>query len=98
MRINYRNISDLILDGRVTERVEEFCYLDSMVSQDGGALWDAISRINKAKGAFPQLRLVWKLPHIRRKTKLRIVYSNDSNICLNRCCCMNVKPQGYRLS
>ena len=38
MRINLRNNSDLILDGRVIESVEEFCYLGSMVSQDGGCL------------------------------------------------------------
>ena len=44
MRINHRNNSDLILDGRGTERVEEFCYLGSMVSQDGDALRDVISK------------------------------------------------------
>ena len=85
MRINHRNNSDLILDGRVIERVEEFCYLGSMVSQDGGALRDVISRINKAKGAFAQLRPVWRPPYIRRKTKLRIFDSNVKSVLLYGC-------------
>ena len=39
MRINHRNISDLILHGRVIERVEELCCLGSMVSHNGGDVY-----------------------------------------------------------
>jgi hypothetical protein len=43
---------------------------------DGGANEDVINRINKAKGAFAQLRSIWTSHQIHKRTKIRVFKSN----------------------
>ena len=45
------------MDGVDIEREDEFCYLGSMASQDGGASRDVASHINKAKEAMTNLEI-----------------------------------------
>jgi hypothetical protein len=56
-----------------------------MVSLDGGANEDVINRINKAKGAFAQLRSIWTSHHIHKRTKIKIFKSNIINVLLYGC-------------
>jgi hypothetical protein len=56
MRVNPKNKDRFNLEGCEIEEVNKVCYLGCMVSLDGGANEDVINRINKAKGAFAQLR------------------------------------------
>ena len=37
----------------------DFCYLGSVMAEDGGAKSDVNVRIQKARGSFPKLRKVW---------------------------------------
>jgi hypothetical protein len=53
MRLNPKNED---LGGYEIEEVNKICYLGCMVSQDGGANEDVTNRMNKARGAFAQLR------------------------------------------
>ena len=55
MRINSKNQEELLVDGKVIEQVEQFQYLGSLVSKNGGTDEDVQQRIRKAKGAFAQL-------------------------------------------
>jgi hypothetical protein len=64
---------------------DKFCYLGSMVSQDGDANEDVTNRINKARGAFAQLRPVWRSHRIHKRTKLRIFKSNVMSALLYGC-------------
>jgi hypothetical protein len=41
------------------KRSSGFCYLGSVVSEDGGARTDVNVRIQKAGGLFSKLRKVW---------------------------------------
>jgi hypothetical protein len=59
MRVNSKNKDRFYLEGHEIQEVNKFCYLGCMVSLDGGANEDVINRINKAKGAFAQLRSTW---------------------------------------
>jgi hypothetical protein len=56
MRVNPKNKDRLYLGDYEFEEVNKFCYLGCMVSQDGGANEDVTDGINKARGAFAQLR------------------------------------------
>ena len=57
---------------RVIEDVEQFCYLGSVITKDGGAEADVNSRINKARNAFHRLNRIWAVRNINIKTKQRI--------------------------
>jgi hypothetical protein len=52
---------------------------------DGGANEDVIHRINKAKGAFAQLRSIWTSHQIHKRTKIRIFKSNVMSVLLYGC-------------
>jgi hypothetical protein len=51
-----------------------------MVSQDGGTNKDVINLINKARGAFAQLRPIWTSHQINKRTKLGILESNVMSV------------------
>jgi hypothetical protein len=59
MRVIPKNKDRFYLGGYENEEVNKFFYLGCMVSQDGGANKDLRNRINKARGAFAQLRPTW---------------------------------------
>ena len=82
MRINTSNADRLELDGEDIEEVEDFVYLGSNISKDGGSDRDIQVRIGKARTAFTILRPVWKSKTISRKTKLRIFNTNVKSVLL----------------
>jgi hypothetical protein len=85
MRVNPKKKDRLYLGGYELEEVNKFCYLECMVSQDGGANEDLTNRISKARGAFAQLRPIWISHHIHKRTKLRVFKSNVMNVLLYGC-------------
>jgi hypothetical protein len=64
MRINGKTTAGFEIEGEPVEELDEFCYLGSMVTKDGGAETDVSIRINKAKGAFALLRQLWRSKEI----------------------------------
>ena len=82
MRMNTSNADRLELDGEDIEEVEDFVYLGSNISKDGGSDRDIQVRIGKARTAFTILRPVWKSKIISRKTKLRIFNTNVKSVLL----------------
>jgi hypothetical protein len=64
MRINGKTTEGFEIEGKPVEELHEFCYLGSMVTEDGGAETNVNIRINKAKGAFAMLRPLWKWKEI----------------------------------
>src|SRR6266481_4717514 len=59
MQIKDQRPTSLLLDGEPIETVDQFCYLGSKISPDGGTDLDIESRINKARGAFITMRPIW---------------------------------------
>jgi hypothetical protein len=85
IRVNPKNKDRFYLKGRETEEVNKFCYLGCMVSLDRGANEDITNRINKAKGAFAQLRSIWTSHQIHNRTKIIIFKSNVMSVLLYGC-------------
>ena len=72
----------LELDGDEIEKVEDFAYIGSNISKDGGSDQDIRVRIGKARTAFTILIPVWRSKVISRKTKLRIFNTNIKSVLL----------------
>ena len=64
------------------KEVEEFTYLGSMVSKDGGADRDITASIGKANVAFICPSPVWRSKLTGKKTKLRILNTNVKSVLL----------------
>ena len=77
LRINADSNQQLTLNNQPVERVSEFLYLGSIVTEDGGAAKDVESRIKKARGAFLQLNRIWNSHIYSNVTKLNIF-----NVCV----------------
>jgi len=59
IRVNTVINQGLRLNGEDITRSLDFCYLGSVVAEDGGASTDVHLRIQKARGSFSKLRNVW---------------------------------------
>ena len=82
MRLN-ANIERLIkIDGPELEEVDEFTYLGSKVTKEGGASKDIKARLQKARGAFLLLNQVLKSSLYSVKTKVRIYSSNVRSVLM----------------
>ena len=82
MRLN-ANIERLIkIDGPELEEVDEFTYLGSKVTKEGGASEDIKARLQKARGAFLLLNQVLKSSLYSVKTKVRIYSSNVRSVLM----------------
>ena len=82
MRIYTRKADKLALDGEAIDEVENFTYLGSNISKDGGSDQDIQVRIEKERTAFAILTPVWRSKVIARKTKLRIFNTNLKSVLL----------------
>uniref|UniRef100_A0A8D9ADY8 Craniofacial development protein 2 n=1 Tax=Cacopsylla melanoneura TaxID=428564 RepID=A0A8D9ADY8_9HEMI len=85
MRINNTNNEDIVINNQTIERVQQFQYLGSIVTETGGTDEDVLQRIKKAKAAFAQLRPIWRSHQLRRHTKLKIFETNVKSVLLYGC-------------
>ena len=69
MRANHVNKNSIQLTGEDIEDVEQFTYLGSVVSSDGGTNRNIKSSIGKATAAFKIPRPIWTSQVISVKTK-----------------------------
>ena len=54
------------------EDVEEFVYLGTTVTKEGGGTEDIKKRLSKARGAFFNLKKIWNTRSIGRNTKIKL--------------------------
>ena len=76
MRINARRQDSIKISGSEIEDTDEFTYLGSTVTKDGGAEADIRKNLSKARNSFNILGKVLKSESYSRKTKLRLFQSN----------------------
>ena len=62
----------LRLNGEDIKRSSDFCYLGSIVAENGGTNREVNARIQKTRGSFSELRRVWLSKSLRKDTKIRI--------------------------
>jgi len=71
MKILTRDMEPIKLSSGNVEEVQQFTYLGSIVSTDGGTEEDVKARIGKARVVFHMLDKLWKSKVISRHTKLK---------------------------
>ena len=76
MRINARRQDSIKISGSEIEDTDEFTYLGSTVTKDGGAEADIRKRLSKARNFFNILGKVLTSESYSRKTKFRLFQSN----------------------
>ena len=74
------------------ENVDSFCYLGSIIDEEGGTVAEVKSRIGKAQAAFRSLSKVWRTKDISLRTKLKIFNSNVKAVLLYGCETWNASP------
>jgi len=70
MKILTRDMEPIKLSSGNVEEVQQFIYLGSIVSTDGGTEEDVKARLGKARVVFHMLHKLWKFKVISRPTKL----------------------------
>jgi hypothetical protein len=80
-----QRVPQLQIDGILIEEVNEFQYLGSIISKDGGAESDIKTRINKARQAYCYLNNLWNTTQISRHLKLSFFRSNVLSVLLYGC-------------
>ena len=85
LRVNCLKQEELTIGETVIDRVDEFQYLGSVITKNGGTDEDIKQRLKKANIAFMQLREIWKSQQLRRQTKLRIFETNVKSVLLYGC-------------
>ena len=85
IRAGTGNARPILLSAEPVERVQHFTYLESVVSEDGGASEDVDARIAKARIAFTQLRKVWRTSMLSRRVKIQLFNSNVKSVLLFGC-------------
>ena len=82
-RIGTKRGDSVLIAGERVEEVDEFTYLGSIVSKQGGTDEDIQARIGKARQAFAMLKPVWRSTALTTRTKLRIFGSNVKAVLLD---------------
>jgi hypothetical protein len=85
MRVNTTANQLLSLNSEDIKRSSDFCYLGSVLAEEGGARTDVNVRIQKARGSFSKLRQVWLSSSIRKDTKIRIFSACMKSVLLYGC-------------
>ena len=75
----------LRLNGEDIKRSSDFCYLGSIVAEDGGTSREVNARIQKARGSFSKLRSEWPFKSLRKGTKIRIFNACVKSVLLYGC-------------
>jgi hypothetical protein len=85
IRVNTTVNQGLGLNGEDIKRSSDFCYLGSIVAENGGTSREVNARIQKAKGSFSKLRRVWLSKSLRKDTKIRIFNACMKSVLLYGC-------------
>lgn len=96
MCINTPTTQPITIDGESLKCAEEFPYLGSIISRESGTQKDIKTRLNKARGAFSQLRNIWKSKQYSLRTKVRLYNSNVKAVLLYGSECWRVTKQDMR--
>ena len=76
MRINARSQADIIVKEKALENVQEFKYLGSYLTADGGIEREILTRIALASAAFQKMRTIWNSRERSITTRLKLYKSN----------------------
>ena len=82
LKVNTVNENPIVLQGRNLEEVEAFTYLGSIIDTKGGTDADVKARIGKARGAYMQMKNIWKARDVSTHTKIRLFNSNVKSVLL----------------
>jgi len=74
LKVNAASMEPVTLEGNEIEEVET--YLDSIIDKHGGTDADVKARIGKARGAFIQLKNIWRSKVLSLHTKICLFKSN----------------------
>ena len=85
MKVNSRSSEPISLESGTVEEVQDFIYLGSNISTNGGADKDVELRINKSRHAFRTLRPVWLSSQLSINTKIHIFHTNVKPVLLYGC-------------
>ena len=85
IRLKNESTEPFKICGETVETVNDFTYLGSNISADGGGPRDIELRINKARGAFHNLKTVWRAKNIGQKLKIKIFNSCVKSVLLYGC-------------
>lgn len=75
MTLNVNNPQGIKMDNHILPFTNNFTYLGSIVTTDGGADRDIQQRLAKARAAFKNLQAVWKSSQYTNRTKLKLYKS-----------------------
>jgi len=85
IRINTIVNQGLRLNGEDIKRSSGFCYLGSIVAENGGTSTDVNARTQKARGSYSKLRRVWLSKSLQKDTKIRIFNACVKSVLLYGC-------------
>ena len=85
MRLNHTSEATFTIRQDTIAEVQDFAYLGSTVSTEGGTDQDIHIRTGKAAGVFNTLRPIWRSTKLSLNTKLRIYNSNVKSVLLYGC-------------
>ena len=85
VKVYSRSSEPISLESGTVEEVQDFIYLGSNISTNGGADKDVELRTNKARHAFRTLRPVWLSSQLSINTKIRIFNTNVKPVLLYGC-------------
>jgi len=85
LRVNTIVKQRLRLNGEDIKRSSDFCYLCSIVAEDGGTSKEVNVRIQTARESFSKLRSVWLSKSLRKGTKIRTFDACVKSILLYGC-------------
>ena len=84
MRINAIKQDPININNTAIEDVQNFTYLESIVSTTGGTDEDITARKKEAQQAFSIFKPAWRRRALRTCTKIRIFNSNVKSVLLYR--------------
>ena len=85
IRVNTIVKQGVKLNGEDIKRSSDFCYLGSIIAENGGTSREVSARIQKARGSFSKLRRVWLSKLLQKDTKIMIFNASVKSILLYGC-------------
>jgi hypothetical protein len=82
MIVNNKKQPVIKIEGHQIENVEQFKYLGSIMTKEGGTEKDTETRIANAQHAFHMLNRIWYSSNLSKGYKIRIFNSNVKSILL----------------